>query len=187
MKFIVAITGSSGVIYGIRLLEELKKEKNESILIISKPGKELIKFETNYKVNDVINLANISYLEDDFNSSIVSGSFLVDGMIICPCSMKTISAIANGYSSNIITRAADCCLKENRPLIVVFRETPLSLIHLKNLVKLKESGAIILPAAPGFYHQPNKIDDQINFIIGKILDQLKIKNTLYKRWSGMSE
>jgi 4-hydroxy-3-polyprenylbenzoate decarboxylase len=187
MKIVVAITGASGVIYGIRLLEELRKTENEIILVISKPGEQLINYETTYSVEEVKKLAHKIYQENDFNSPIVSGSYQFDGMVICPCSMKTISAIANGYSSNVISRAAECCLKENRSIIIVFRETPLNLIHISNLLKLRKAGAIVLPAAPGFYHKPTKIEDLINFVIGKILDQLKIKNNLFKRWEGPSK
>ncbi len=182
MKLVLAITGASGVIYGIRLLEELRNKGIDVILIISEAGKKVIELETDYTLEKIYALSSEHYSEFDYKTPVVSGSYKVDGMVICPCSMKTLSAIANGYSANVISRAAECCLKEGKPLIIVFRETPLSLIHLRNLTLLKEAGACIMPAAPGFYHKPESIRDLINFIIGKILDQLGIENNIYTRW-----
>lgn len=187
MRIVLAITGSSGVIYGIRLLEELKKKGVHVILVISDAAKKVISFETDYSLDAISSQADSFYSESDFKAPIVSGSYSIDAMVICPCSMKTASAIANGYSANIITRAAECCLKEDRRLIIVFRETPLSLVQLKNLVSLKEAGACIMPASPGFYHKPGSKEELINFILGKILDQLKIENAVYRRWEGISE
>ena len=179
---IVAITGASGVIYGIKLLETLNKLNIENCLIISDTGKIVIESETKYKVKDIIKLADNYYDFNDLTSSINSGSFKTDGLVVVPCSMKTLSAIANGYGANTITRVADVCLKEHRPTIIVPRETPLRTIHLQNMLNLSKEGAIILPAMPGFYSKHDTLDDQITFIVGKILDSLKIENVIYERW-----
>ena len=179
---IVAITGASGVIYGIKLLETLNKLNIENCLIISDTGKIVIESETKYKVKDIIKLADNYYDFNDLTSSINSGSFKTDGLVVVPCSMKTLSAIANGYGANTITRVADVCLKEHRPTIIVPRETPLRTIHLQNMLNLSKEGAIILPAMPGFYSKHDTLDDQITFIVGKILDSLKIENEIYERW-----
>ena len=179
---VIGITGASGVIYGIRLLEVLNKLNIETGLIISDVGKIVIEEETDYKIDDIIRLADNYYKFMDLTSSINSGSFKCDGLVIAPCSMKTLSSIANGYGSNTITRVADVCLKEKRTTIIVPRETPLRSAHIKNMLSLSQEEAIILPAMPSFYSKPETIDDQINFIVGKILDSLKIENNLYKRW-----
>lgn len=179
---VVAITGASGVIYGIRLLEVLKEMNIENGLVISDAGKTVIESETEYEVEDVIRLADTFYDFNDLTASINSGSFKADGLVIAPCSMKTLSSIANGYGANTITRVADVSLKERRPTVIVPRETPLRSVHLKNMLTLSQEGAIILPAMPGFYSAHDSVDDQINFIVGKILDSLKIENDLFKRW-----
>lgn len=182
MKVVVGISGASGVILGIRLLEELKKSNVEIHLIISSVAKDIIEYETGYSIEDVENIANFVHDEDDLNAIVNSGSFKFDASVIIPCSMKTLSAISNGYGDNVITRVADVTLKERRQLIIVPRETPLRTIHLENMTKLSHEGAIILPAMPGFYHKPETIDDQINFIIGKILDVMDINNKLFTKW-----
>ena len=179
---VVAITGASGVIYGIRLLEALKELNIESGLVISDAGKTVIDDETEYNVEDIINLADNHYDFNDLTASINSGSFKFDSLAIVPCSMKTLSSIANGYGDNTITRVADVSLKERRPTVIVPRETPLRSVHLQNMLTLSHEGAIILPAMPGFYSAHDTVDDQINFIVGKILDSLKIENDLFKRW-----
>ncbi len=182
MKIVIAITGASGALYGIRLIEELKKMEHEIHLIISKNAKKIIEYETSCNTDEIVKEADEFYDEDDMESKLASGSFIYDAMVICPCSIKTMACIANGIALNLITRAAICCLKEGRKLIVVPRETPLDLMSLENLVKLKKAGAIILPAMPAFYHKPKKIDDMVNYIVGKILEQLDIKHNLYKKW-----
>lgn len=179
---VVAITGASGVIYGIRLLEALKDLNIENSLVISDAGKTVIESETNYSVEDVIALADEYYDFDDLTASINSGSFKFESVAIVPCSMKTLSSIANGYGANTITRVADVCLKERRRIVIVPRETPLRSAHLQNMLTLSQEGAVILPAMPGFYSDHDTVDDQINFIVGKILDSLKIENNLFKRW-----
>lgn len=182
MKIVVGITGASGVIYGIKLLEELKKKNIETHLIISGIAEDIIEYETNYLVKDVKKIADFNYDENDLNAIINSGSFKFDATIIIPCSMKTLSAISNGYADNSITRVADVTLKERRTLIIVPRETPLRTVHLENMTNISKEGGIILPAMPGFYHKPETIDDQINFILGKILDVLNINNNLFTKW-----
>ena len=182
MRLLLSIGGASGAIYGIRLLEEFNKSDIEVHLVISENAEKIIKHETEYSINKIKNLASFVYNNNDFLSPSASGSFKLDSMIIAPCSMKTLSAIANGYSDTLTSRAASCCLKEGRRLILMNRETPLDLPGIKNLLRAKLSGAIILPAMPAFYHKPIKIDDMVNFIVGKILDQLGISHTLFKRW-----
>lgn len=184
LELIVALTGASGVIYGVQLLKTLKKIKAKIHLIISEPARVVIKHELNLDIKEIEKLADFTYDPWDFTAPIASGSYQSDGMIIIPCSMKTLSAIANGYADNLIVRAAECMLKEKKPLILVPRETPLSLVHLRNMVKVAEIGAIIIPAMPGFYHKPETIEDLVNFVVGKILDVLDIQHDLYRRWGG---
>lgn len=179
---VVAITGASGVIYGIRLLEVLNELKIENSLVISDAAKTVITTETNWQIEDIINLADSYYEFDDLTASINSGSFKFDALAIVPCSMKTLSSIANGYGDNTITRVADVSLKQRRTTVIVPRETPLRTAHIRNMLTLSQEGAIILPAMPGFYSEHDSVDDQINFIVGKILDSLNIENNLFKRW-----
>lgn len=183
LRLIVAITGASGVIYGKRLLEVLKG-KHDLHLIISRTSEQLLKHELDLTKEEVGALADHLYEEDDFSSPLASGSFIIDAMIIIPCSMKTLAGIAHGYSDNLILRAADVTLKEKRKLILVPRETPLSTIHLHNLLKLSSQGVILIPAMPAFYHKPNTISDLIDFIVGKVLDSLGLNHELYQRWLG---
>lgn len=182
MRVILGISGASGAIYGIRLLEELKKVNAETHLIISEIAKDIIEYETDYSITDVESLASFVYDDSDLNAIVNSGSFKFDASIIIPCSMKTLSAICNGYGNNVINRVGDVTLKERRQLILVPRETPLRTVHLENMTKLSREGAVILPAMPGFYHKPENIDDQINFIIGKIFDIMNINNNLFTKW-----
>jgi 4-hydroxy-3-polyprenylbenzoate decarboxylase len=182
MKVLLSIGGASGSIYGIRLLEELKKAKTQTHLIVSDGAKKIIVHEANYKLSDIKKKADFYYENNDMFAGPASGSFKLDAMIICPCSMKTLSAIANGYGDTLTSRAAICCLKEERKLILVIRETPLDLSGIKNMLSAKQAGAAILPAMSGFYHKPKTINDMVDFIVGKILDQLDIKHSLYKRW-----
>ena len=179
---VVAITGASGVIYGIRLLKALNELNINSALVISDAGKVVIESETDYSVNDVINLSDNYYDFNDLTASINSGSLKFESLAIVPCSMKTLSSIANGYGANTITRVADVCLKERRKIVIVPRETPLRSAHIQNMLTLSQEGAVILPAMPGFYSAHDTVDDQINFVVGKILDSLKIENNLFERW-----
>lgn len=182
MKYLLSISGASGSIYAVRLLDELKKSGNKIHLIISDSAKKIIEHETGIKYRELKNKSDFYYENNDLFAGPASGSFYIDGMIIVPCSMKTLSAIANGYSNTLISRAASCCLKEGRKLIIVLRETPLDLPGLKNMLAARQSGAILLPAMPGFYHKPKTIEDIIDHITGKILDQLNIKHNLFKKW-----
>ena len=182
MRLVVGITGSSGVIYGIKLLEALLKIKIETHLIISQWGKRNVQIETDKSVEFVKSLATRYYNNDDMAAPISSGSFKTNGMAIVPCSMKTLSSIANGYDDNLVSRAAGVCIKESRRLVIVPRETPLSKIHLQNMTILADIGVIVLPAMPGFYHRPKSMDDLITHIAGKILDQFGIEHNIYRRW-----
>jgi flavin prenyltransferase len=182
MNVLLSIGGASGSIYGIRLLEELKKTGVQTHLVFSEGAKKILEYETKYKTKDLEKLADFYYENNDIFAGPASGSFKLDAMIICPCSMKTLSAIANGYGDTLTSRAAVCSLKEERKLITVLRETPLDLPGIENMRKAKLAGATILPAMPGFYHKPKRIDDIVDFIVGKILDQLDIKHQLFKRW-----
>ena len=180
----MAITGASGVIYGIRMLETLSKLKVETHLVLSEWGAKNIKIETDKTADYVKALATQCYKEDNMAAPISSGSFRTNGMAIVPCSMKTLSSIANAFDDSLVSRAAGVCIKERRKLVVVPRETPLSKIHLQNMGKLADAGAIVLPAMPGFYHRPKTLDDLINHIVGKVLDQFEIEHHLFKRWGG---
>lgn len=181
MKIAVAITGASGIIYGFRLVEELSKT-NDVFVIISNSAKKVIKHELPNAMKDIPKKIKILE-EDDIESSIASSSFGLDAMVVCPCSMKTLAAISIGYADNLIHRCADVMIKERRKIIIVPRETPLSPIHLENMLKLSRIGVAILPLCPGFYHKPKNINDIVDFMVGKVLDSLGIKNDLYERWS----
>lgn len=185
MKLLVGISGSSGVAYGVRLLEVLETLKIETHLIISKWAEECIKIETDKKLSHVKKLAKYVYSNDDLAAKPSSGSFKINGMVVIPCSMKTLASIANGYEDTLISRSASVTLKESRKLVVVPRETPLTAIHLSNMLTLARLGTIILPAMPGFYHKPKSIDELFNHITGKILDQFGIENKVFKRWVGV--
>jgi 4-hydroxy-3-polyprenylbenzoate decarboxylase len=181
-KIVVGFSGASGVIYGIRLLEILHSINIQTYLIMSEWAKRNIETETHKTFEYVKSLSSVNYDNFKLDAAVSSGSFLHDGMVIVPCSMKSLSSIANGYDDTLISRAASVTLKESRTLILVPRETPLSRIHLENMIKLQDAGAIILPAMPGFYHKPSTIDEIIDHLVGKILDQLRIKHELFTRW-----
>lgn len=179
---LAGITGASGSIYGLRLLQELEKKNITVHLIISESAKQIFTFETNESIEKLKQYAAKTYENNDLFAGPASGSFPLDAMVIVPCSMKTLSAIANGYADTLIVRSAICRLKEKKPLIVVPRETPMDYTSLKNMLALSQAGGVVLPAAPGFYHQPQSVSDLVDFIVGKILDQLSISHDLYKRW-----
>jgi 4-hydroxy-3-polyprenylbenzoate decarboxylase len=182
MKLIVGISGASGVIYGVRFLEALNRENIETHLVLTPLAEKVLEQETNFKKQKLIGLATYHYQISDLTAPISSGSFLTQGMIIIPCSMKTLAGIACGYSDNLLLRAADVTLKEKRTLIIVPRETPLRKVHLENMLRLANEGATILPAMPGFYYNPKTLDEVINHIVGKVLDILRIDHNLYQRW-----
>lgn len=192
-KIIVALTGASGSIYFLRLIEALINEDLCIHIVASRHGVEVLKYECNKDLKKLLDewkkVNKRIYIEDNDNlfSPIASGSYGCDKMIILPCSMSTLSEIAFGTSKSLLTRAADVILKERKKLIVVPRETPMSSIHLENMFKLSNLGATILPAMPGFYNHPKTIDDLINFVVGKVLDSLEIKNYIYTRWEGKNE
>jgi 4-hydroxy-3-polyprenylbenzoate decarboxylase len=181
---IVGISGGSGVVYGVRLLEVLKQLKKETHLIMSAAAKETLVLETNYNVAQVESLASVSYRVNDIAAAPASGTFPTAGMVIIPCSMKTLAGVASGYADNLLLRGADVTLKERRPLVLVPRETPLTTIHIENMLRAAHAGAIILPAMPGFYTRPKSVEDLVDHLVGKVLDLLQIKHDLYARWEG---
>lgn len=182
MKIIVAITGASGVILGRGFLGAVRG-KHEIHLIISESAKKVIKHELG-KIDEIERPADFLYKEDDLEARISSSSYRVDAMVIIPCSMKTLSAIANGFSDNLITRSAENILKLGKKLVVVPRDTPLTLAAIDNMKKLKLAGAVILPPNMAYYYKPRTVDDVTNFFVGKILDVLDIEHKLYKKWKG---
>jgi len=184
-RIIIAITGASGAIYGIRALDILRELNIETHLILSPTAKVTIQHETQLSVRDVETLAGIVYDHLDLTAPIASGSYLVQGMIIAPCSIKTLSAIANSYTADLIARAADVCLKEGRPLVLMVRETPLHRGHLDLMVKAVEMGAVLFPPVPAFYGHPQTIDDLVNASVGRALARLGIDNQAYPRWKDL--
>lgn len=181
---VVAITGASGVVYGVRLLEVLKEMGKDTALVVTEPARIILKYEMGIDEEHLKKLCYRFYEPGDLTSAINSGSCRFESMIIVPCTMKTISAIATGFASNSVTRAADVALKERRKLLLVPRETPLRSVHLENMLHISREGAIILPAMPAFYHKPKNIDQLVDFLVGKILDSLGIDHDLYQRWHG---
>ena len=183
---IVGITGATGVIYGIRLLEVLMELDVETHLVLSEAAKKNILIETNYTIEDIEKLAFTVHDANNMAASISSGSFKTNGMVVAPCTIKTLSGIANSYNDNLIVRAADVVLKERRNLVLVVRETPLHKGHLELMNKVADIGGIILPPIPAFYFKPKHIEDLINHTVGKVLDLLEINHSLFKRWEGTS-
>jgi len=182
MKLVVGITGSTGVIYGIKLLEVLKEKNIETHLILTQWAQKCIAMETDYKLDQVKSLATTFSDETNMAASVSSGTHKIDGMIVIPCSMKTLSGIANGYDETLVARAAGVTIKESRKLVLVTRETPLTAINLENMLKLARLGVVILPPVPGFYTKPKTIDEVVSHTVGKCLDQFDIEHDLYKRW-----
>jgi len=182
MNLIVAMSGGSGAQYGLRLIEVLHEMGHGIELIVSAGAVKVLDLEVGGDYQSFLDKADNIHDINNIGASIASGTHQNDGMIVIPCSMKTLSAIAHGFSQNLIHRAADCMLKEQRRLVLVNRETPLNRIHLKNMLAAQEAGATILPASPGFYYHPQSIDDIINFIVGKTLNVFGIKHSLFQPW-----
>ena len=195
-KYIVAITGASGSIYGLRLVKALMTLPVSLYVLVSESGRQVMAHETDFKSgaladylkqNDVVFHGMSELMEIDPSDSfaaVASGSFQHDGMVIAPCSMNTLAAISTGITNNLIHRAADVCLKEKRPLILLPRETPLSLIHLKNMTRAAKAGAIIMPPSPGFYNHPETIEDLVDTIVARVFDHLGLENDLAERWGS---
>jgi 4-hydroxy-3-polyprenylbenzoate decarboxylase len=187
-RLIVGISGASGVIYGIRLLEVLAQDKAiETHLILTPAAKATISQETDWKVRDVEALADVVHSPGNIGASIASGSFETMGMIVAPCSIKSLSAIAHSYSADLIARAADVQLKEGRPLLLLLRETPLHVGHIRLMLQAAENGAIIMPPVPAFYGRPQTVDEIVNGTVGRALARIGIKNELYFKWLGMNK
>jgi 4-hydroxy-3-polyprenylbenzoate decarboxylase len=184
LEIVVGISGASGVQYGIRLLQVLKEKGCVTHLIVTDSAQKIMQIETDFLPQDVEKLASYVYSSDNFAAPVASGSHLFDGMAVIPCSMGTLSGIASGSSDTLVTRAADVCLKEKRRLVLVPRETPLSLVQLRNMVAVAEAGAIILPACPAFYSRPERIEELVDVLVGRVLDLLGVENDLYRRWEG---
>jgi 4-hydroxy-3-polyprenylbenzoate decarboxylase len=189
MKLVVGISGASGAIFGLRILEVLKQVGVETHLVMTDSAKRTIAYETDYAIDAVKNLASQVHDVNDVGACIASGSFRHNGMVIAPCSIKTLSAVANSYATNLMIRAADVTLKERRRLVLMIRETPLHLGHLRLMTQAAEIGAVLVPPLPAFYHQPKTIDDIINQSVSRALDQfdLGVELDLYKRWTGNEE
>lgn len=185
-RLIVAMTGATGVIYGVRLLQALRTIAGvETHLLISEAGVLNLHQELDLNRKDVEALADVTYNVRDVGAAIASGSFQSDGMIVAPCSMKTLAAIAHGFSDNLITRAADVTLKERRHLVLMVRETPFNLAHLRNMTAVTEMGGIIFPPLPGFYHRPASIEEMVDHTLGRVLDLFDLQHALAPRWSGL--
>ncbi|MFJ1267695.1 UbiX family flavin prenyltransferase [Legionella lytica] len=181
-RIIVGISGASGIIYGIRLLEVLKKLPVEVHLIVSKSAQLIREYETDLSVSELKAMADVYYPWNDIGASIASGSYKTLGMIVAPCSMKTLAEIAHGISSNLIGRAADVILKERRRLVLMTRESPLHLGHLQNMVSVTQQGAIVCPVVPAFYNKPETVDDIVNHSVGRVLDLFDLDAGIVKRW-----
>ncbi len=182
LPLVVAITGASGVIYGVELLKALQHSAVETHLILSESAGRTLGIETRYSIAEVKALADVVYSNKDIGAAVASGSFLTRGMVVVPCTIKTLSGIAYSYNANLVTRAADVMLKEKRPLVLMVRETPLHKGHLEMMARCADLGATILPPMPAFYHNPQTIQDIIHHSIGKALDQFGIEHQLFKRW-----
>ena len=181
-KIVVGITGASGSVYAVRLIDVLRVQGIEVHAVITDSGRRVLEYECGITEEDLARRVDRLYPNDDVGAAIASGSFRMDAMVILPCSMKTAGAVAHGVTDDLLTRAADVTLKEGRRLLLVPRETPMHEIHLENLLRLARAGAIVMPAAPGFYHRPETLDDLVNMMVGKILDRLGIEAELFTRW-----
>ena len=187
-RIILAITGAAGSVYGVRLLEELKKNESiETHLVVSPAGFLNIDTELNMRRSELESMADVDHSDRDIGAKIASGSFRTDGMIVAPCSMKTLAAIGNGFAYNLVSRAADVVLKERRRLVLMVRETPLNLVHLRNMTTVTEMGGIIFPPAPSFYAKLESLDAMVNQTVGRVLDLFDIDSDLVRRWQGVTD
>lgn len=184
MRIVIAITGASGAAYGITLLEQLARHGVETHLILTAAGRRIIALETDRSPDDIALTATFCYDENDFTAPVASGSFLHDGMVVAPCSMKTLAGIASGYAANLVQRAADVTIKERRRLILLVRETPLSAVHLENMLKLAQLGVVIMPPVPAFYLRPVSVDDIVLGTVGRVLDLLGLPSAPHGRWGN---
>ncbi|MGD9921012.1 MAG: UbiX family flavin prenyltransferase [Pseudorhodoplanes sp.] len=185
-RLLVGISGASGAIYGIRLLELLKDSGIETHLVVSRAARMTLSYETDMSVADLEALATVTYPEQDIGAACSSGSFKTLGMIIAPCSIKTMSEIASGVTSNLVSRAADVCLKERRRLVLMLRETPLHLGHIRSMAAVTEAGAIVYPPVPAFYARPGSLEEMIDHTLGRVLDLFDVDLGTVRRWSGKS-
>jgi flavin prenyltransferase len=184
LPLVVGISGATGVVYGIELLRVLKRQGQPTHLILSEMAARTIAIETELSVDEIRAMADVVHSNKDLAAAVSSGSFRTQGMVVAPCSVKTLSGIANGFSNNLLIRAADVTLKERRPLVLVFRETPLHAGHLRLMLRAVDIGAVLMPPMPAFYHRPKSIDDIVRQTVGRVLDQLGIDHDLGERWSG---
>ena len=185
-RLIVGISGASGVVYGIRLLELLRETDFETHLVMSRSAEVTVAHESNRKIAEIKQLADVCHKNEDIAASISSGSFITSGMIVAPCSIRTLSEIVSGVTSSLLTRAADVVLKEQRKLVLMVRETPLHLGHLRSMATAAEMGAVIAPPVPAFYANPQTIDDMINHTLGRVLDQFGVETHTVRRWKDGS-
>lgn len=181
-RLVIGMTGATGAIYGVRLLEALRDSPLESHLVVSEWARKTIAIETGYRPEEVFALADRTYREDNQAAAISSGSFVTEGMIIAPCSVKTLAAVANGFADNLVARAADVTLKEQRRLVLLVRESPLNVIHLENMLKVARAGAVVVPPVPAFYARLESLDDMVNHTVGRLLDLFRIEHSLVRRW-----
>jgi len=181
-KIVVGITGASGSVYAVRLIDVLREQNIEVHAVVTDSGQRVLDYECGVTMEELSRRVDVLYPNADVGAAIASGSFRMDAMVVLPCSMKTAGAIAHGVTDDLLTRAADVTLKEGRRLLLVPRETPMHEIHLENLLRLARAGAVIMPAAPGFYHRPETLDDLVNMMVGKILDRLGIEAEIFTRW-----
>ena len=186
-RLIIGISGASGIVYGVRLLEALRAANVETHLVMTKAAQITLAHEMSLKVSDVQDLADVVHRAENIAASISSGSFRTEGMIVAPCSIRSLSEIATGVTSNLLTRAADVVLKERRRLVLMVRETPLHLGHLRSMAQVTELGAIVMPPVPAFYSRPQTIDDIVDHSVGRVLDLFEIESSLVKRWGSSAE
>lgn len=183
-RVLVGITGASGAIYGVRLIRALKSAGHEVHLVVSKWGAETMRYELGMEVDSLAREVDRIYGEDELTAGPASGSFHLDAVVVIPCSMKTLASIAHGYAENLISRAADCALKERRRLILVPRETPLNLIHIRNMASVTEAGAIVIPASPAFWHRPKNIEELVDSVVDRVLSHLASRRDSAATWTG---